>query len=152
MATRVLTACAGFLFAVLWFDLMFDVQVIGQSAQEPLPAPALASISSYYRRVTTDASPMGHLVGAVMLIGVVASLVQARQREGGFLRRVIPVILIAAPAALALGRVLPDAVRLGAASDPAPIQSELARAILLGHLACLASITGLLLLQLRRID
>ena len=85
MATRVLTACAGFLFAVLWFDLMFDVQVIGQSAQEPLPAPALASISSYYRRVTTDASPMGHLVGAVMLIGVVASLVQARQREGGFL-------------------------------------------------------------------
>ena len=54
-------AGAGFLLAVLWFDLMFDVQVLrGQ------PDAAVASISAYYRRVTTDARPMNVLIGAAM--------------------------------------------------------------------------------------
>ena len=28
VATSLLTACSGFLFAVLWMDLMFDAQVL----------------------------------------------------------------------------------------------------------------------------
>ena len=47
-------AGAAFLLAVLWFDLMFDVQVRSHPSN-PLPANVLASISAYYRRVTTDA-------------------------------------------------------------------------------------------------
>ena len=39
MATRVLTACAGFLLAVLWFDLMFDVQVLRQRVRNALHEP-----------------------------------------------------------------------------------------------------------------
>jgi hypothetical protein len=46
------TAGAGFLLAVLWFDLMFDVQVMGHREGD-LPEEVLASIASYYRRVTT---------------------------------------------------------------------------------------------------
>ena len=46
------TAGAGFLLAVLWFDLMFDVQAARQPGGD-LPEEVLASIAGYYRRVTT---------------------------------------------------------------------------------------------------
>ena len=39
------TAGAGFLLAVLWFDLMFDVQALGGGV---LPEDKLASIADYY--------------------------------------------------------------------------------------------------------
>jgi len=54
-------AGAAFLLAVLWFDLMFEVQSRGH-AGDPLPSEVLASISAYYRRVTTEAYPMNRLV------------------------------------------------------------------------------------------
>ena len=60
-------AGAGFLLAVLWFDLMFDVQTRSSDAN-PLPSEILASISAYYRRVTTHAYPMNRLVALVMLL------------------------------------------------------------------------------------
>ena len=55
---------AGFLLAVLWFDLMHDVQVRGHDAALELPEPVLASIAGYYARVTTAARPMNQLVTA----------------------------------------------------------------------------------------
>ena len=58
---------AGFLLAVLWFDLMFDVQVRGHNGGV-LPDEVLASISSYYRRVTTDAAPMNRVVAVGMIV------------------------------------------------------------------------------------
>ena len=60
-------AGAAFLICVLWFDLMFDVQVRGHDG-ESVPAAALASISSYYRRVTREAWPMNRLIAVVMLL------------------------------------------------------------------------------------
>ena len=71
MVSAFVTAGAGFLLAVVWFDLMFDVQVIGTRERE-LPEPVLASIAGYYRRVTTAARPMNRLVAAVMLALAVA--------------------------------------------------------------------------------
>jgi hypothetical protein len=49
-------AGVGFLLAVLWFDLMFDVQTRQYTGD--LPPEVLASISAYYRRATTEAYPM----------------------------------------------------------------------------------------------
>ena len=68
-----ITAGAGFLLAVLWFDLMFDVQVLRHPAPR-VPEAALESIARYYRRVTTDARPMNRLVALVML-GTLAAIV-----------------------------------------------------------------------------
>ena len=52
----------GFLLSVLWFDLMFDVQVVGHHDTE-LPTDVRDSIAAYYRRVTTtgatDEPPRG---------------------------------------------------------------------------------------------
>src|SRR4051794_22017019 len=70
---EVLTAAgAGFLLAVLWFDLMFDVQV----RRDPVAPAALRSIAAYYRRVTTDARPMTRLVAVAMLVPLVSIVVQ----------------------------------------------------------------------------
>src|SRR5437762_2349871 len=68
---RFVTAGAGFLLAVLWFDLMYDVQVIGHR-EGSLPESVLESIGRYYRRVTTDARPMNRLVALSMLATLTA--------------------------------------------------------------------------------
>ena len=70
-----MTAGAGFLLAVLWFDLMFDVQMAGHT-ERGLPGGALASIAAYYRRVTTAARPMNRLIAAVMLATLAAIIVE----------------------------------------------------------------------------
>ena len=79
--TEVITAAAGFLIAVLWFDLMFDVQVVRHRGAAEVPEDVLDSISAYYRRVTTTASPMGRLVALVMVALFVALVMQAVQSE-----------------------------------------------------------------------
>ena len=69
-------APAGFLLAVLWFDLMHDV--LARGTQGEIDAVDLDTIGRYYRRVTTDAHPMGRMVLAAMLAalaGIVVELV-----------------------------------------------------------------------------
>lgn len=60
-------ACAGFLIAVLWMDLIFDSQVLRHRGADVLPEPVLASICSYYRRATTTSRPMSYLIALVMV-------------------------------------------------------------------------------------
>src|SRR5689334_17178176 len=58
-----LMACGGFLFAVLWMDLIFDVQVLRhRKAPTELPEVVLASIAAYYHRATTTSRPMNRLI------------------------------------------------------------------------------------------
>ena len=141
------TAGAGFLLAVLWFDLMFDVQTLRHDGAL-LPEDVLASIARYYRRVTTDARPMNRVVAAVMLAtlaAIVAEIARGEQRAWvGW-----------ASLALALGAIVlagahtvPGAVRLGSRKDTPERQSALARAVLRDHLCCAAAIVALLVVQL----
>jgi hypothetical protein len=143
-----LAACGGFLLAVLWMDLMFDVQVLRHRRDADLPEPVLASIAAYYGRVTTHARPMGHAVGAVMgtlLVTLVVQIVAGRAPRGMGLASLA---LAGGPILLALARVLPNAIRLGARSDPPARQGALARAICRDHLLCFAGILAFVLLQL----
>src|SRR5258708_7036511 len=66
---------AGFLLAVLWFDLMFDVQARGHTASD-VPADVRASIAAYYARVTTAARPMNRLVPLVMVTTIAAQVAE----------------------------------------------------------------------------
>jgi hypothetical protein len=141
-------ACGGFLLAVLWFDLMFDVQVLRHREGGDLPEPVLASIASYYRRVTIEAAPMGHLVAVVMLIGIVAVIVQLVRGSVSRWTAVASLVLAAPPIALALLRVVPSAMRLARREDPIALQSALARRICRDHLLCLAAIAAFLAVQL----
>jgi hypothetical protein len=143
------TAPAGFLVAVLWFDLMFDVQVLGRGGRNgQVPEDALASISAYYARVTTAARPMNRLIAVVMVATLAAIVVQLA--NGGDPRWVAWASLGLAVSAigLAAAHTFPAAVRLGARSDPPVVQSRLARSIYRDHVVCLAAIATLLALQL----
>jgi hypothetical protein len=141
------TAGAGFLLAVLWFDLMFDVQVLAHR-DGALPEGVLASIAGYYRRVTTAARPMNRLIATVMLATLAAIVVEIARAEPRQWVAWASLALAAAPVGLAGGRIVPMAVRLGARADAPERQSELARAIFRGHVICAASILVLLMLQL----
>ena len=141
-------AGAGFLLAVLWFDLMHDVQVRGHDAQGELSEPVLASIAGYYARVTTGARPMNRLVALVMLATVAAVVVEIAAGLDPAWLPWTSLVAIAGPVGLAARRTVPAAVRLGRRSDDVAEQSRLARTILADHLRCFASVTVLLLLQL----
>jgi hypothetical protein len=140
-----LAACGGFLVAVLWMDLMFDVQVLRR--KDPLPEPVLDSIAAYYQRVTTEASPMGRLVAVVMALAVATLGVQLLLGPGGW-TPALSLLLLLPPLLLAQLRIFPAAVRLGAQRDPRDVQTRLARAICLDHLFCLAAMLLFTALQL----
>src|SRR5690242_15617350 len=111
-------------------DLMFDVQAWRLGADPAADAAIVASIATYYRRVTTDAFPMNRLIGVVMIVTLVAAasrVWRARRRRG---LHAAVFALAAGPIALAVVRVFPAAVRLGSAVDTASAQATLARAIL----------------------
>jgi hypothetical protein len=151
----VATAGAGFLLAVLWFDLMFDVQVL-RPGPEPADASdasnaanaAVASIAAYYRRVTTAARPMNRLVATGMLATIVGVVAEVVRGSGPAWVSAVSLALVVGSVGLAGTRTVPHAVRLGTQQDPPARQRELARSILRDHLVCLAAISALLALQL----
>jgi len=145
----ILAACAGFLVAVLWMDLMFDVQVLRHRGAAELPEPVLASIAGYYRRVTTEAWPMSYLISAVMLVGIVALLAQLTAMSLAV--AIASVLLLVSPIVLAAIRIVPNAVRLGSRVDSIAVQSALARTICRDHVSCLAAVVAFLVLQALRL-
>ncbi|MBI1816918.1 MAG: hypothetical protein HYR72_18220 [Deltaproteobacteria bacterium] len=147
--TTILAAGGGFLLAVLWMDLMFDVQVLRhKDATSELPETVLASIAAYYRRVTTDAWPMGGLIGIVMASVVLGTLARAVFGNQPRWIDIVSLVLSGGPTVLALSRVVPNAARLGTRLDSAAHQSTLARAICREHLVCLDSIATFIAIQL----
>ena len=132
---------AGFLLAVLWFDLMFDIQLVRRrgSLEE-----AVASISTYYRRVTTDARPMNRLVALAMLTTLAAILTGLARGSAPTWAWWVCLVLLGVAMAIAASHTVPSAVRLGAQRDDEPAQLALARSILRDHLFCLVCIAGLL--------
>jgi hypothetical protein len=144
---RFITAGAGFLLAVLWFDLMFDVQVLRHRGRE-LPEGVVASIAAYYARVTTAARPMNRLVGAVMVATVGSIIAQIARAEHPVWVGWSSLGLALGPVALAAIHTVPSAVRLGRRTDPIDGQRALARSIFRDHVLCLASIVALLSIEL----
>jgi hypothetical protein len=142
------TAGAGFLLAVLWFDLMHDVQVRGHRSDAPLPEPVLASIAMYYARVTTGARPMNRLIALTMLATLVATVVEL---VNGFTPpwvAAVTLLLMLVAVGLAARRTVPAAVRLGTRLDDIAEQSRLAHRIYREHLVCLGCIASVVVLQL----
>jgi len=136
----------GFLLAVLWFDLMFDVQTVGHHDTE-LPPEVLVSIAAYYRRVTTTARPMNRLVAATMFVALAGLIGEIVRHDVGAWVAYPSLALTAAAITLAAGRTVRNAVRLGAQIDAPARQSVLARTILRDHGLCFLAIACTLILQ-----
>lgn len=143
--TAIAAAAGGFLLAVLWFDLMFDVQVRGHAA---LPAGVLVSISAYYRRVTTEARPMNRLVTLVMAVVLITLIAEIAMHAVP--ARIAWLSLAAALSGigLAAARTVRNAIQLGGAQDAPEEQARLARTIYRDHLFCFAAIALMVALQL----
>ena len=149
MTVRILTACAGFLLAVLWMDLIFDTQISRRARGGEPDEAALVSIAGYYRRATTTSRPMSTLIVLVMGILLVALTFEAiRSTRPGWLA--LSAVLAGGPILLALVRTVPNAVRLGRRTDPPDEQTRLARAILRDHIASGIGMCAFLVLWLLR--
>jgi len=140
-------AGAAFLLAVLWFDLMFDVQTAG-TGSGTLPPEMLTSISSYYRRVTTAARPMNNIVSLVMLLTLVALATEVASHDHPIWICVSSLLLAGSAIALAGLRTVRNAVTLGKREGSPQAQSDLARKVFYDHLYCLVAMTTVLTLQL----
>src|SRR5882762_2466242 len=117
-------AGAGFLLAVLWFDLMFDVQT-RKHAGDLLPPEVLASISAYYLRVTTHAYPMNRLVALVMVLMLAAICAEIVQGENPWWIGWGSLVLAGSGFVPTMTRTVPNARRLGMGTDTAEEQSRL---------------------------
>src|SRR5436190_15899476 len=118
-------AGAAFLLAVLWFDLMFDVQT-RKHPGGPLPAEVLASISGYYRRVTTEAYPMNRLVALVMVLTLAAIVAEIVEGANPWWIGWGSLVIAGSGFVPTLTRTVPNARRLGSAQDTPEEQSKLA--------------------------
>jgi hypothetical protein len=144
---ELVTAGAGFLLAVLWFDLMFDVQVLRHRGRE-VPETALESIAAYYRRVTTDARPMNLLVAAAMVATLAAIVAQIAAGDDPEWVAWASLALAGTAIGLAVAHTFPNARRIGARADGPDVQSRLARSVCRDHLLCFPAIAAVLVLQL----
>jgi hypothetical protein len=151
VATSLLTACSGFLLAVLWMDLMFDAQVLAD--RQPggdLPEAVLASVAGYYRRAVTGSRPMSRLIAVVMVVLLTALAFRAVRGNDPAWLVAASAVLAGAPVLLALTHTVPNAVRLGSRSGSLADQTNLARSIGRDHLVCAASMLAFLVLWVAR--
>jgi hypothetical protein len=137
----------GFLLSVLWFDLMFDVQVRGHH-DAVLPAEVRDSVAAYYRRVTTAARPMNRLVALMMLVTLAALVGEIVGDDVAAGVAWASLATAGTAIGLAAARTVRNAVRLGGQRDDEVTQSALARSVLRDHLVCLALVVAALVLQI----
>jgi hypothetical protein len=141
-------AAGGFLLAILWMDLIFDVQVLRHRGTAELPEPVLASVAGYYHRATTTSRPMSYLIAATMaiLLGALTFRIVAAAGPGWL--PPVSLVLTGVPVLVALVRTVPHAVALGQRAGSLAEQSRLARSICRDHLLCLAAMSAFLTLWL----
>jgi hypothetical protein len=142
--TPFVTAGAGFLLAVLWFDLMHDVQLLaGRVAVDE----AVASIATYYGRVTTGARPMNRLIALVMLATLAAAVIQLVQDDAPNAAAASTLLLLASAVGFAAFRTVGSAVRLGHRDEPFEAQVIRARGILRDHVLCFGLVLTAVVIQ-----
>ena len=138
----VVSAAAGFLLAVLWFDLMFDVQARRHTDE------AVESIATYYARVTRGASPMNRLVAVVMLCLLGSLVAEVAGDSVTAWAAWSSLVLAVVPIALAGSTTVPAAVRIGQRTDPPDVRARATVHVLRQHVVCFVLIAAVLAIQL----
>jgi hypothetical protein len=136
--------CIGFMIAVLYIDLVFDMSALPhRRTGAPLPADVLDPIATYYRYITRNP----YLLTFVMLTTTVCIVVEIVYglvpRWAGYLS----LFLMGLSMSAAVLKVIPAAQRLAAGKDTVEQQTHLVHGILPYHLVLLASILSLATVQ-----
>jgi hypothetical protein len=140
-ANRIQILACGFLLAVLWMDLKFDLLLLPHlRAGEPAPQETLDSIAAYYRRALAAERNTFMLIVTMMTIGLAACIWQGlRAAAVPRWMRAASGVLYAPPVLLAVLRIVPVARRLGAQETDIETQRAMAREVCLSHAYCFVS-------------
>lgn len=134
--------CIGFMLAVLYIDLAFDMTALPhRRSGSPLPADVLAAISSYYRVITRNP----YLLMFVMLTATVCIVAQIVWAQVPRWAGLTSLLMIGLTMVLAVAKVIPTAQRLATGKDPVDEQTRMAHSILPFHivlLVCILSLAG----------
>jgi hypothetical protein len=145
MLVAVLFLCIGFMIAVLYIDLVFDVSGLPhRRSRELLPAAVLDPIATYYRYITRNPY-------LLMFIMLTAAGCLVTQVVYGLVPRWVgygSLVLMLLNALVAVLKVIPTAQRLAAGSDTAESRSRMVHSLLPYHLVLLASVLLLAVMQL----
>ena len=128
--SALLAACGGFLLAVLWMDLIFDTQVLGHRRADGAAARAGARVDRRVLQARDDrlgADEPADRRGDGRRPWSAASSASSPAADALAAAARCALTLSPAPTALAIARVVPNAVRLGARRDD-PAHAERARA------------------------
>ena len=136
--------CLGFMMAVLYIDLMFDVSAAPyRRSPAPLPREVLDPITHYYGRITQNP----YLLMFVMLtttLCIGAQIVyEVAPRWVGY----SSLFLIALSMITAALKVIPTAQRLGSARDSEVVRTRMVHGMLTPHLLLLVNILLLASIQ-----
>lgn len=136
--------CIGFMLAVLYIDLMFDVSAVPyRRTNAPIPGEVVESIASYYRRITQNP----YVLMFVMLTATACIVAEIAYdlvpRWVGYSSLVFMAIVVLAGGA----RVIPMAQRLASGKDAEDKRTRLVHSMLPGHIVLLISILLLALVQ-----
>jgi hypothetical protein len=137
--------CIGFMLAVLYIDLMFDVSAVPyRRTGAPIPAEVVESIASYYRRITQNPYVLMFVMLTATLCIVAQIVYDLVPRWAGYSSLVLMAVAMLAGA----GKVIPAAQRLAAGKDAEDTRTRLVHSMFPGHVALLISILLLALVQL----
>jgi hypothetical protein len=148
MSRLIATLGGGFLLAVLWMNLKFDMLALPLLMGEGSLSPTdLATIVSYYAQATLSEQHSFPLISAVMAATLIAVLLQLRSSDALW-QRIMGLALVFPPVILAGVKIVPEASSLGLDPITAAEQTALSLSILQAHLYCLASVLLFLTLQI----
>ena len=146
MLVTPLFLCIGFMMAVLYIDLMFDVSAVPhRHAKAPLPKEVLDPIIHYYGRITQNP----YVLMFVMLTTVTCIGAQIVYDQAPRWAAYSSLVLMALIMLTGTLKVIPTAQRLGAGKDPEDAQTRMILGMLPFHLVLLISVLVLAMIQFR---
>jgi len=139
-----LYVCVGFMLAILYIDLMFDVTAMPyRRTGTPLPKAVLDPITSYYGRITQNP----YLLMFIMLVTTLCVVSEIVYGLGPAWAAYASLALIGLSAVASVAKVIPAAERLASGRETEGRQAELIHSMLPYHLLLLVNIVALAAIQ-----
>ncbi len=136
--------CIGFMLAVLYIDLMFDVTALPhRHSGTPLPKEVLDPITHYYGRITQNPYVLMFVMLTTMLCLIAQIAYSLVPRPAGYASLGLMGLAMVAGGA----KVIPTAQRLASGKDPADTQTRLVHSMFPSHIVLLICILLLAAVQ-----
>ena len=136
--------CLGFMMAVLYIDLMFDVSAAPyRKSNAPLPKAVLDPITHYYGRITQNPYVLMFVMLTTTLCIGSEILYNSAPRWASY----SSLFLMGLSMMTGTLKVIPTAQRLGAGTDPEDVRTRMIHGMLPFHLILMVNIIALTAIQ-----